>query len=348
MANKTILVTGSTGWLGGKLCEALVARGVTVVGLARRDTEISGVMSVRADLATGAGLEKLNDFDICEIDCCVHLAAVAGWGELGDCLEVNVQGTRRLFDALASPGGDPACIRFVVASSISTVGTGRGFPPQQLPMSDTHPYVGYPWAYALSKWQMEQLVRFIATRHEREDPDAPLDITMLRIGCCLTDPGDGPPRHLETGIGKVIPIAPADGYNSNANSPESAMAAIAISDMIECLCLAALKEEFKAGVRTMNARGQRGKSELHAIDATYLRTGHRGTRVHRRGLHRAPGYANGLRRRRAGAHRLHALRTAGPRARRPLRQRARARGARLQAQSQYPDRLPGLTIIKLQ
>ena len=35
MAKKTILVTGSTGWLGGKLCEALVARGVNVVGLQR-------------------------------------------------------------------------------------------------------------------------------------------------------------------------------------------------------------------------------------------------------------------------------------------------------------------------
>ena len=43
MANKTILVTGSTGWLGGKLCEALVARGVNVVGLARRKTEIDGL-----------------------------------------------------------------------------------------------------------------------------------------------------------------------------------------------------------------------------------------------------------------------------------------------------------------
>ena len=95
---KAILVTGSTGWLGGKLCEALVARGVKVVGLARRVTKIAGVLSVRADLATGAGLEKLKDF---EFDCCVHLAAVAGWGALADCLEVNVQGTRRLFDALA-------------------------------------------------------------------------------------------------------------------------------------------------------------------------------------------------------------------------------------------------------
>ena len=110
---KTILVTGSTGWLGGKLCEALVARGMCVVGLARRKTEIAGVVSVTADLATGAGLEKL-DF---KIDCCVHLAAVAGWGALADCLEVNVQGTRRLFDALLAGG----CTRFVVASSISTV-----------------------------------------------------------------------------------------------------------------------------------------------------------------------------------------------------------------------------------
>ena len=118
-------------------------------------------------------------------------------------------------------------------------------------MSDTHPYVGYPWAYALSKWQMEQLVRFIATRESE-----PLDITMLRIGCCLTDPGDGPPRHLETGIGKVIPIAPRDGTNSDDNSPESAMAAIAISDMVECLCLAALKEQFKPGVRQMNVTAE--------------------------------------------------------------------------------------------
>ena len=115
MANKTILVTGSTGWLGGKLCEALVARGVNVVGLARRKTEIDGLMGcVMADLSTGKGLEFLSTL---RIDCCVHLAAVAGWGELADCLEVNVQGTRRLFDALLAGG----CTRFVGASSISTV-----------------------------------------------------------------------------------------------------------------------------------------------------------------------------------------------------------------------------------
>ena len=48
------MVTGSTGWLGGKLCEALVGRGAKVVGLARRKTEVAGVTSLTADLATGA------------------------------------------------------------------------------------------------------------------------------------------------------------------------------------------------------------------------------------------------------------------------------------------------------
>ena len=105
MANKTILVTGSTGWLGGKLCEALVARGVNVVGLARRKTEIDGLMGcVMADLSTGKGLEFLSAL---RIDCCVHLAAVAGWGELADCLEQQRRSLReggpQLYEGLRGP-----------------------------------------------------------------------------------------------------------------------------------------------------------------------------------------------------------------------------------------------------
>ena len=56
-------------------------------------------------------------------------------------------------------------------------------------MADTHPYVGYPWAYALSKWQMEQLVRFIATQNDRENPDAPLDIIRSATSGAATDTG---------------------------------------------------------------------------------------------------------------------------------------------------------------
>ena len=47
--------------------------------------------------------------------------------------------------------------------------------------------------------------------------------------------------------------------------------------------------------RGLQAGGQRGKSYLHAINATYVRTGHGGARLRRRRLHRAPGHAGHLR-----------------------------------------------------
>ena len=56
---KTILVTGSTGWLGGKLCEALVARGVNVVGLARRDTIDGLTRSATSGAATDTGASNM-------------------------------------------------------------------------------------------------------------------------------------------------------------------------------------------------------------------------------------------------------------------------------------------------
>eukprot|EP00966_Prymnesium_polylepis_P271281 6267989-Prymnesium_polylepis.1 len=248
-----VLITGTTGWIGGRLAAALVARGVRVLGLARRETEVAGVTSVTADISTGAGLEKLPD--VGRIDCCVHLAAVAGWCTLEAGLEVNVQGTRRLFDALLPLG----CTRFVVASSIAAVGTGRPHhAPRRLPMPDDHPYAGYPWPYALSKIQTEQLVQFIATRHEHESGAArpPLDVALLRIGCCITDPADGPPRHLETAIDDGWTAKPADGATKGDDMfPEGPLACIAVSDMVECLSLAALAPH-RAGVRTMNVTAQ--------------------------------------------------------------------------------------------
>ena len=51
-----VLITGTTGWLGGELAKKLAAQGHTVVGLARRATEIENVMSVQADLEDGASI----------------------------------------------------------------------------------------------------------------------------------------------------------------------------------------------------------------------------------------------------------------------------------------------------
>ena len=65
--------------------------------------------------------------------------------------EHNLIGTRRLMDALLPTG----CRRFIIASSIGAVGTGMPHhPPKQLPMPDEEPYGGFPWPYALTKFQV--------------------------------------------------------------------------------------------------------------------------------------------------------------------------------------------------
>ena len=142
-------------------------------------------------------------------------------------------------------------------------------------MADTHPYVGYPWAYALSKWQME-LVRFIATRYERMAGSGGAVSTSLCSASAAASRtrASGPPRHLETGIGKEIPIAPADGTNSpEGYSPESAISAIAISDMVECLCLGRSRRKARR-VRQMNVTAE------HAFIADGCAVRHGGARVH--------------------------------------------------------------------
>ena len=73
-----VLITGTTGWLGGELAKKLAAQGHTVVGLARRATEIENVMSVQADLEDGASITRaINEHG--PFDVVVHLAGCLGW-----------------------------------------------------------------------------------------------------------------------------------------------------------------------------------------------------------------------------------------------------------------------------
>ena len=246
---RTILITGTTGWLGGLLARRLVAAGdVRVLGLARRASGIEGVVDMIADLSTGAGLSTLKHVGC--IDVCIHLGGVAGWCSLEQGLSVNVQGTHRLFAALSS-----TCKKFVVASSIATVGTGiPHHPPSVLPMPEEHPYAGYPWAYALSKAHVEDVCRFLAAQDARANPSPGLDIILLRIGCCITDP-PGPPKHLETAIGQAVGIDRARIEAPPPEDPcfpEGPIAVIAESDIVRCLELAA-RAPPKPGVRTFNA-----------------------------------------------------------------------------------------------
>jgi uncharacterized protein YbjT (DUF2867 family) len=55
------LVTGATGYVGGRLLRRLAAEGRPVRALARRPELVQDVAVVRADLLTGSGLEEALD-----------------------------------------------------------------------------------------------------------------------------------------------------------------------------------------------------------------------------------------------------------------------------------------------
>ena len=133
-----VLVTGAAGFIGSHLCEALLARGDSVLGV---DSFIDNYAPARkrANLsdALGAGLEFRRLDLTCDaldpvlrgIEVVYHLAAQPGvrpsWGDEFECYtRRNLVATQRLLEATLR-GGAP---RFVFASSSSVYGSVPGRP----------------------------------------------------------------------------------------------------------------------------------------------------------------------------------------------------------------------------
>jgi nucleoside-diphosphate-sugar epimerase len=111
-----VLITGATGFVGGHLAEAFVARGWQVATVARPTSDSTfleklGVAVHRGDLADAALLRRL----VPDVDAIVHSAAKVGdWGPLSEYRAVNVEALRGLLDACK---GQPLQ-RFVHLSSL--------------------------------------------------------------------------------------------------------------------------------------------------------------------------------------------------------------------------------------
>lgn len=136
-----ILVTGAAGFIGSHLCERLLARGDTVVGLdnfdpfydpaVKRDNiapslHTKGFVLCEGDIRDPHCVHKvLNETTV---DCIVHLAAKAGVRpsieDPAGYNDVNVNGTVVLLDA-AKKFGIP---RFIFASSSSVYGNNEKVP----------------------------------------------------------------------------------------------------------------------------------------------------------------------------------------------------------------------------
>lgn len=120
-SNRTVLVTGGGGFLGGAIVRLLVARGERVRTLSRGnypELERLGVTHLSGDIADGAMVQRACQ----DVEAVFHVAAKPGvWGSYADFYQANVQGTRNVIAACRACG----VARLVHTSSPSVVFDGH-------------------------------------------------------------------------------------------------------------------------------------------------------------------------------------------------------------------------------
>lgn len=150
----TVLVTGGSGFVGGRLIERLVAKGYQVRALARSDEAIRivqkrGAQPVRGSLNDVASLARA----VRGCDAVIHVAAYFKlWGDPAEFERSNVEGTANLLQAAAS-----ASVRRFVQLGAAAVVMGDMTP--MLRADESLPRQERAWApYSASKARSEALV----------------------------------------------------------------------------------------------------------------------------------------------------------------------------------------------
>lgn len=188
------VVTGASGFIGSHLVRWLAARGVDVCALVRPGSRSGwpaggSVESWKGDLGDPASLDGLCD----GADLLFHLAAVQGpRASEREILEVNAEGTRRLFERAAAAGVP----RVLLASTGGVHGNPAGEPAtERSPLQPAD-------AYFRSKVLAEEIARGIFHRY-------PARLTIVRPGSAY-GPGDRRFRTLYRRLrrGRFVMIGP--------------------------------------------------------------------------------------------------------------------------------------------
>jgi 2-alkyl-3-oxoalkanoate reductase len=159
-------VTGATGFIGGRLVDALLQEGHTVRVLVRDPA--------KAESLHRAGLEVVQGDAVSGARRCFHCAGLVGdWLRPDDAQRINVEGTRALLSACTSAGVD----RVVYLSSLSVYGLG-----QHRGTDESAPLRYSGDAYIDSKIDAERMVRVLVDRGGPE-------VMILRPGF-VYGPGD--------------------------------------------------------------------------------------------------------------------------------------------------------------
>jgi nucleoside-diphosphate-sugar epimerase len=159
LAGRTILVTGSTGFIGRPLCRSLVEAGATVRGSSRQGgahpvagverAQIADQLDRRVVRAAAAGADA-----VVHLAARVHVMRETAADPLAEFRRANVDATRVLAEEAAAVG----VRHFILASTVKAVGEGNTAAWTE----DTPPQPVDP--YGRSKLEAEQLMREVAER----------------------------------------------------------------------------------------------------------------------------------------------------------------------------------------
>jgi nucleoside-diphosphate-sugar epimerase len=145
-----ILVTGATGFIGGRIARRLTADGRPVRALARPTSDTSGLTGVElvlGDLGDAGSLRRAADGCAAAIHCA---ALVSDWATRAEIVAANVTGTANVVDACRAAG-----VRRLVHLSTTDVYGHPGLPR----VDESRPPGPFRNWYAQTKLQAETLVR---------------------------------------------------------------------------------------------------------------------------------------------------------------------------------------------
>jgi len=148
-----VLVTGATGFIGGHLVPALLARDWNVSCLARTTSRKPAEFERQVQWIIGDLLDRESLIKATKgVDAVIHLAGVIKASNPATFTRVNVAGTRKLLEALLS--SESSSPTFILISSQAAQGPS----PSRLPLPEgalPRPISRYGW----SKLQAEEVVR---------------------------------------------------------------------------------------------------------------------------------------------------------------------------------------------